>query len=227
MIDVEEESELMETTSSIREVYGIPFPLPAHEDASLCRDEYLKKLFEAYEEDEIVAASKTMAKESISKHRRTGTFVGFGNAEAMTVLRMLRDNQRGVRFQESIAYKESLSTADKQIIFKNFLDQVKKDAFEFLSVKLKKSLEIFVNIWPGELTEIPYNLFHWSVEDFEARCRVNQLYLDVLTIERSEKDLNCAKFCTDVHEIIRLLDAIRNDVSLDLDLCNNSIALMK
>lgn len=223
--DVEGESDLMESITYSEE-YGIAFPLPAHEDESLCRDEYLKKLFEEYEQDEVVAARRTFASESMSRHRRTGTPTGIGNAEAMAIIRMLRKNRKTVEIQPT-EFKMTLTAAEKQIIFKNFLVQFKKDAVEYLSVKLKKSLEVFVNIWPGELTQIPYNLFHWSVEHFEARCRVNQLYLDVLTIERSEKDLNCAKFCTDVNEIIRLLDAIRNDVRLDMDLCQGSIALMK
>lgn len=59
------------------------------------------------------------------------------------------------------------------------------------------------------------------------RTRVSQLYLDLLTIERTEMSLNCAKFCRDVHEIIRLLDAIRQDVRSDEDLCKSAMELMK
>ncbi|KAL7739720.1 hypothetical protein ACLKA6_012699 [Drosophila palustris] len=133
-LELEGESDLSEFDSINYEEYGIRFPLPPHEDESLCRDEFLKKLFEPFEKTESLSAR--------------------------------------------------------------------------------------------EVTKIPYNLFHWSLEHFVTRTRMSQLYLDVLTIENSKISLNCAKFCTDVHEIIRLLDAIRQDIRLDDDVCKNSIELI-
>ncbi|XP_034474259.1 uncharacterized protein LOC117781592 [Drosophila innubila] len=223
-LELEEESEQSAIEEINYEEYGIKFPLPPQGDESLCRDEYLKKLFEPIDQNEITSR-RTLPSEIYSRRsRRTGTIGAYGNAEAMAIHRMIKRKGKAVEFQEPTEFKVTLSAAEKQIIFKKFIVQFRKDAFEYLAVRLKRRLEIFVNIWPGE--HIPYNLFHWSVEHFVTRSRISQLYLQVLAIERSEMSLNCAKFCRDVNEIIRLLDAIRQDIRLDEDLCKGAMKLM-
>lgn len=54
---------------------------------------------------------------------------------------------------------------------------------------------------------IPFNLFRWSLEYFEARLNVKQLYLDVIQRERTKQELDCIKFRTDFSEIASFSNA--------------------
>ncbi|EDW13114.2 uncharacterized protein LOC6577722 isoform X1 [Drosophila mojavensis] len=189
------------------------YPLPEHTDASLCRDEFLKSLFVAVERD--VTQRRQVPKVEAIRYDST-------TAEGIAIFDMLRKSQMAPPSESISHYRPSLTSEQLEKLYTVCLYQFQKAAIQFLSVRLRKQIDTQLHIWPGEAIEIPHHLFHWSLEFFLRRQRVNQLYLDVLIMDRSKADLNCAKFCTDLNEIIRLLELIREDFKNGRDICNTS-----
>ncbi|EDW03403.1 GH10523 [Drosophila grimshawi] len=197
---------------------SIAFPLPQQEDPSICRDEFLKIILKPYE-----LVSEVMY--DVSTRRETFQMESGVTAEGMAIMKMLK-TQRKVVLEDAIVFRPSLTWEEKQMLYKKVLDQFQKSAIEFLSVRLRKQIDTIMHIWPGESEEIPHKLFYWSLEHFQRRQKVNQLYLEVLPIERTRDDLDCSKFCTDIKEIKRLLAAIKLDFSKGNDLCKSALVLL-
>lgn len=137
-LELEVDSEQSDIEQINYEEYGIRFPLPPQEDESLCRDEYLKKLFQVSDHSDL-SLRRTLPSELHSRRsRRTGTIGAYGTLEAMAIHRMIKKNRKGVEFLEPTEYRITLSAAEKQIMFKKFIIQFRKDAVEYLAVRLKK-----------------------------------------------------------------------------------------
>ncbi|KMY90852.1 uncharacterized protein LOC6732696 [Drosophila simulans] len=206
--------------------WEIPFPLPEQEDPSMCRDEFLKDLIREHESRVAsLVVRSTMRDASTVKRPVELQDSDVKEAEAMVVLQMAKKRQRtSVRrtMEEVIASIRLRST-----IIADLIRQIQKAAIEFLSVRLLRQLRLFSMPWPGELEETPNNLFSWSLDDFLFRLDVKQMYLDVLHRERSVKDLDCVKFCKDLSEIEHLIQEMRRDFRDDVDLCENSLRLLK
>lgn len=198
----------------------IPFPLPPHKDPTICRDQFLKTLLKPFESIEH-RADESLRKSSIQYHHTSVT------AEGMAIMRMLQGHRATIKSVDVTEFQPLLTWEDLQVLYKACLYQFQKSAIEFLSVRLRKQIDTILNIWPGEVNEIPHKLFHWSFEHFLPRIKINQLYLDVLAMERTKHDLDCAKFCIDIKEIIRLLQAIRMDFFSEKDFCASSLELLK
>ncbi|XP_030565622.1 uncharacterized protein LOC115765995 [Drosophila novamexicana] len=197
----------------------IPFPLPPHKDPTICRDQFLKTLLKPFESIEH-REDESLRKSSIQYHHTSVT------AEGMAIMRMLQGHRATIKSVDVTEFRPLLTWEDLQVLYKACLYQFQKSAIEFLSVRLRKQIDTILNIWPGEVDEIPHKLFHWSFEHFLPRIKINQLYLDVLAMERTKHDLDCAKFCIDIKEIIRLLQAIRMDFFSEKDFCASSLELL-
>lgn len=189
------------------------YPLPEQTDPSLCRDEFLKTLVVTIER--VPIQRRKIPKLDAFRYDST-------TAEGIAILDMLRRSQMGPPSESISHYRPSLTSEQLEKLYTVCLYQFQKAAIQFLAVRLRKQIDTQLQIWPGEAIEIPHQLFHWSLEFFLRRQRVSQLYLDVLVIDRSKADLNCAKFCTDLNEIIRLLELIREDFNSGRDICNTS-----
>ncbi|KAH8378486.1 hypothetical protein KR093_011655, partial [Drosophila rubida] len=203
----------------------IKFPLPPHTDESICRDEFLQQILAQYDVEEDVELDWI---DPIQRHTRTRATITGGTMEAIAIMRRL---QTVATPSETLTIEEpekvrQLTPLEKRVLMDYFMVRFQQASVEYLSVRLKKRLVVFSNIWSAETSEMPHNLFKWASSYFLARSGVNQLYLDVLTIEKSATELNCNKFITDVNEIIEILDAIRDDVRNDRDLCEGSLKLM-
>ncbi|XP_064539534.1 uncharacterized protein LOC135429206 [Drosophila montana] len=197
--------------------HPIPFPLPAHEDSAICRDQFLNKLLKPYEH--IEEWEQQFVRKSSVRYQST-------TAEGMAIIKMLQ-TRKTIKIEDIIEFRPLITWEELQVLYKIFLYQFQKAAIEFLSVRLRKQIETILHIWPGEVDKIPNKLFHWTCEDFVQRIKINQLYLDVLVMERTQHDLDCTKFCIDIKEIIRLLEAIKLDFCTDQDICKSSIELLK
>jgi len=146
-------------------------------------------------------------------------------AEAMVVLQLAKQRQAGPQRKTVEEVLASIRMRSTLLAALNY--QCQKAAIEFLSVRLLKQLRLFSSPWPGELEEIPHNLFSWSLDEFMKRLNMKQIYLDVIRRERSVEDLDCVKFCRDLSEIELLIYEIRKDYRDDQDLCKNSIQLLR
>ncbi|XP_062130206.1 uncharacterized protein LOC133841610 [Drosophila sulfurigaster albostrigata] len=234
MLETETESDLSLMTKDINyEDYGITFPLPPHTDESICRDEFLQRLFVNCPLDERYSKSLTRQSKRSMSYRSRSTIGRGGNMEAFALMRLraaapiATSDDESVKSDKRLETRKMMSSQERRVIYKFILLRFQRAAVEYLSVRLKKRLEIIANVWTAETTEIPYNLFRWSESFFLHRTTVNHLYLDVLTMENDITELNCSKFATDVSEIIGILDVIREDVRDDRDYCKSSLKLME
>lgn len=129
--------------------------------------------------------------------------------------------------KRSTSFRLKSSVWPRSTVLMNLNRDVQKAAIEFLSVRVLKQLRLFTSPWPGEVKDIPYFLFHWSLEYFESRLHMNQLYLDVIQRERTKEDLDCVKFRTDLVEIANIIYDLRDDFSNDRELCNNVYQILR
>ncbi|XP_068146047.1 uncharacterized protein [Drosophila tropicalis] len=199
----------------------IPYPLPPHADSSLCRDQFLKGIFKDY--DQFGNEEKTRMGPDLKEKKESTA----GTAEGLAIQRMIERKTRKTILTLDVTGENIQTKAEKeQAIFLNYRRQFQKDAVEFLIVRLLRQLELFENVWPGDINEIPHKLFWWSVEHFLQRLSINQLYLDVITRERGSDDLDCMKYRTDLSEISSILHALRDDFCGDRDLCRGAITMI-
>ncbi|XP_015012756.2 uncharacterized protein LOC26526176 [Drosophila erecta] len=212
--------------------FAIHFPLPDHLDASQCRDDFISTIIEDHER-RVSSLRATLsvrgksvfdnAAETEDREREREREKERG-AEAMMVRQMARLRKRESGRKTVQEAMESIKLRSTMMTELNIKCQ--KSAIEFLSVRLLKQLRLFSSPWPGQIDDIPYNLFKWSLDHFLARLEHSQLYLDVIHRERSSEDLDCVKFRTDLSEIEHILHEMREDFQNDSDLCENSLLLI-
>ncbi|XP_017067861.1 uncharacterized protein LOC108105673 [Drosophila eugracilis] len=203
----------------------IKFPLPEHVDPSQCRDEFLKTLIEEHEIRISKIHRSTIRKSSLLVRPVEIEYQIDKGAEAMVVHQLAKQRQRGTLRKTLEEVMESIRL--RSYMFTELNLECQKAAIEFLSVRLLKQLRLFSGPWPGDLHDIPYHLFSWSLDDFLMRLDVKQLYLDVLNRERNVEDLDCVKFCKDLHEIELLIHEIRNDFRNNKDICQSSMQMLR
>ncbi|XP_016963242.1 uncharacterized protein LOC108033429 isoform X2 [Drosophila biarmipes] len=212
---------------SLSDPWIIPFPLPEHKDPSLCRDEFLSHLIRKHESRaESLRPRSTIKRETLipGAVEEEDEEVQKG-AEAMVVWQLAKQRQAGPQRKTVEEVLASIRMRSTLLMALNY--QCQKAAIEFLSVRLLKQLRLFSSPWPGELEEVPHDLFSWSLDDFMKRLNIKQIYLEVLRKERSVEDLDCVKFCRDLSEMELLIYEIRKDYREDEDLCQNSIQLLR
>uniref|UniRef100_A0A6P4EE51 Uncharacterized protein LOC108042576 n=1 Tax=Drosophila rhopaloa TaxID=1041015 RepID=A0A6P4EE51_DRORH len=204
-----------------------PFPCPEHKDPSMCRDEFLSTFIEEHETraESIMPRSTIKAMSVIQGLEDSKVPELEKGAEAMVVLQLARQRQKGNLTKTVEQFLEAIRM--RPTLLADLNRQIQKAAIEFLSVRLLKQLRLFSSPWPGELEEIPYHLFSWSLDNFMTRLDVKQMYLDVINRERSVEDLDCHKFCKDLSEIELLIYEIRQDYRDDKDLCKNSLKSLR
>ncbi|EDW75509.2 uncharacterized protein Dwil_GK23775 [Drosophila willistoni] len=219
------ENETAETASNIINESSassceIPFPLP-HADSSLCRDKFLKDILKDYDQFGRAKNLKMFPGSKEVKQSRAGT------AEKWAIQRIIERKSRKTILTIDVPSGSIQTKAEKeQGIFYDYRQQFQKDSVEFLIVRLLRQVELFENVWPGDINEIPHKLFWWSVEHFINRLSINQLYLDVITMERGSDDLDCMKYRTDLSEISSILHVLRDDFCGNRDICKGAIAMM-
>ncbi|SPP78989.1 uncharacterized protein LOC117582299 [Drosophila guanche] len=199
-------------------VYNVPFPLPEQTIPELCRDEYLKNILLPY---------RTV----VEKRKRTEDSIELlfpdddgpeKTPEALAIKRMIRQTRLWSAHRSQV-----VSIIKRRTVrLYEFALECQKASVDFMLPRLRKQLGLFSNPWPGEINEMPNNLFNWSVDYFMQRLHVNQLYLDVIQRERSTSDLDCIKFRTDLHEMVSLLQEVRDDFIDGRDICKYSMTLI-
>ncbi|XP_017155432.1 uncharacterized protein LOC108164296 [Drosophila miranda] len=198
-------------------VYNIKFPLPEQTDPELCRDEFLKNVLEQYK--------TKVEKKTRSQRSRELTFIGLDGPEktleALAIKEMIRRSRMSSRGTTVVSIIQRRTTRLYEITL-----ECQKASVDFMLPRLRKQLGLFSNPWPGEINNMPNKLFHWSVDHFMQRLHINQLYLDVIQRERTKSDLDCIKFRTDLHEIISLLQEVRDDFIEGRDICDYSMKLI-
>ncbi|KAH8249726.1 hypothetical protein KR032_011812, partial [Drosophila birchii] len=210
--------------------YEILFPLPEI-DPSMCRDEFIKKFVQ--DEEARISALKPRVTDTPRLMSQLEEQMKWGPENYPPESRLLASIIRKW-FEYSKANKASsrltrsstrASTWAAQYL--NLNKQCQKASIEFMSVRLIRQLRLFSSPWPGNLDDMPYRLFSWSLDNFIHRLDHNQMYLDVIHRERTTEDLDCLKFRTDLHEIMLLIYEIREDFSFDINLCENSMAMLR
>ncbi|KAH8324323.1 hypothetical protein KR074_005328, partial [Drosophila pseudoananassae] len=212
----------------------IKFPLPEQKDPSICRDEFIRSLLEEQERKVLEQRRRTTVSKkgsSIAVPKTVYTVSGDTNPESLilSVLRKFRSSlfHTGLSIRRSTSFRRKSSMWPRSTLLRNLNREVQKAAIEFLSVRMLKQLRLFTSPWPGEVKDIPYFLFHWSLEYFEARLDMNQLYLDVIQRERTKEDLDCVKFRTDLAEIANIIYDIRDEFANDKNLCDHVFQILR
>uniref|UniRef100_A0A6P4EE56 Sporulation-specific protein 15 n=1 Tax=Drosophila rhopaloa TaxID=1041015 RepID=A0A6P4EE56_DRORH len=226
MMNEEAEESRTDTTS---DPFEIKFPLPDHLDPSKCRDEFLSTIMEEHERrlslQKLASTTRALTMiENLAETEDPGSEIEKG-AEAMVVQQLARRRQKVVGNKTVEQFMESIRM--RSVLLAELNIQIQKAAIEFLSVRLLKQLRLFSSPWPGEMDDVPYHLFSWSLDHFLTRLDSNQMYLDVINRERSTEDLDCLKFRTDLNEIEQIIYEIREDFKRDENLCQNSIQLIR
>lgn len=200
------------------------FPLPVQTDETQCRDEYLRKLLKPFKKTiEMEHHHKMIG--GVKQLRKSITLT----AEGIAILKMVGEGRRihDRPTKSMMVFSDKLTAEQKQKYYKKLLDQTQKAAIQFLSVRMRKQLDTLIKPWPGDLKEVPHNLFDWSVDCFVQRRHLNPLYLDLIQKERTKADLDCTKFCKDVKQIIELMNHIVDDYLHDVDICTSSMDELK
>ncbi|EDV30853.2 uncharacterized protein Dana_GF14833 [Drosophila ananassae] len=234
-IDLGEEEEADGAASVESPDYmGIKFPFPEQTDPSMCRDEFIQSILMEQEQKYSEMKRRTTASKkgaSLEMPKSVYTVSGDENPEALilTVLRKFRSSlfHTGLSLKRSTSFRRKSSVWPRSTLLMNLNRDVQKAAIEFLSVRVLKQLRLFTSPWPGEVKDIPYFLFHWSLEYFESRLYMNQLYLDVIQRERTKEDLDCVKFRTDLVEIANIIYDIRDEFAHDKNLCDHVYLILR
>lgn len=206
------------------DISRLRFPLPVPTDESECRDEYLRKLLKPFKKSVEIEHSHQVV-QGFKQLRKSVTLTG----EGIAILKMVEKERRAHEhvYDTLTPFTEQISPEQKQRLYKQLLVKTQKAAIDFLSVRMRKQLDTLIKPWPGELEEVPHNLFDWSVDSFMQRNHLNPMYLGVIKKERTKSDLDCTKFCKDVKQIIALMNRIVDDYRNDMDLCTSSIDEIK
>ncbi|XP_022231951.2 uncharacterized protein LOC111080564 [Drosophila obscura] len=199
-------------------VYNIPFPLPEQTIPELCRDEFLKNILGPYR--------TVVEKKKRTENSRELMFLDDDGPEKTPEALAIREMIRKTRLWSSQRMTTVSIIKRRTVRLYELTLACQKASIDFMLPRLRKQLGLFSNPWPGELNEVPNNLFHWSVEYFMQRLFINQLYLDVIQRERCSSDLDCIKFRTDLHEIISLFQEVRDDFIDGRDICEFSMRLI-
>ncbi|XP_034668696.1 uncharacterized protein LOC117901853 [Drosophila subobscura] len=199
-------------------VYNVPFPLPEQTIPELCRDEYLKNILLPYR--------TVVEKRKRTEDSRELLYLDDDGPEKTPEALAIKQMIRQTRLWSTQRSKVVSIIQRRTVRLYEFALECQKASVDFMLPRLRKQLGLFSNPWPGEINEMPNNLFNWSVDYFMQRLHVNQLYLDVIQRERSSSDLDCIKFRTDLHEIISLLQEVRDDFIDGRDICQYSMRLI-
>ncbi|KAH8282550.1 hypothetical protein KR054_008327, partial [Drosophila jambulina] len=221
-----------ESLSPGSDQYEIQFPLPDI-DPSMCRDEFIQKYVDA--EERRISALKprlTLGPRNMSIAEGPIKWAADEDTPDKTkllgnIMRKWFEYVRSSMVQRKLSMRLSHGYEHRLTLLAELHQQCQKAAIEFMTVRLIRQLRLFSRPWPGNLDEVPYRLFSWSLDYFLSRLDHNQMYLDVMNRERTSEDLDCLKFRTDLQEIILLIYEIREDFCDDHDLCNNSIDLLR
>ncbi|KAH8282547.1 hypothetical protein KR054_008328 [Drosophila jambulina] len=202
----------------------IQFPLPEHTDPSICRDVFLKNIVK---EHELRIGSLRLASEIDDRRMTTIDEVlqPPETADTLCVKDFLRHRQGQALRKTREEHIASIRLRCSMLIDLNRQSQMA--AMNFVSVRLRKQLNVFANPWPGKLDDIPNNLFSWSLEDFIDRMSLKQTYLDEFIWELSQQDLDCLKFRRDMKEIQLITYQICQEFFDGDELCEGSFQYMR
>lgn len=202
-------------------------PLPVQTDESLCRDEYLNKLLKPFKKVYIEIEKRiTIVDDEISKHMLTG--------EGMAILKMIDTERRSYRksdtFEGDYSFSTTMSREEKERLFAICMVKFQTAAIQFLSVRLKKQLEILMSSWSYEMKEkeVPENFFAWSSDYFFQRNNKSvSVNMDVIIRINSQAVLDSVKYSMDVGQVIQLIKHIVEDYKTETNICESSMAEIK
>ncbi|XP_068151957.1 uncharacterized protein [Drosophila tropicalis] len=203
------------------------FPLPVQTDESLCRDAFLRQV--------LGSNKRTGTLEDLTSTKRPST-------TAIVNISTSSQNLSDVEPQfmpSDIRSHSSLSSTDSKVLamdlnermlmrYRYLLSDIGNQSICYQIEHLKAQLTIIGDVCCGKLDEM-YKVFNWSISDHLAmfETRRNTVYLDILERVQTERELDKMKLKVDINEIIRLLDAIQDDVKTKTDPCQGSLRLLK
>ncbi|KAH8323464.1 hypothetical protein KR067_011053 [Drosophila pandora] len=213
------------------EQFPIEFPLADHTDPSLCRDAFMKDLLKEHDRKSAFLRLSTRKTTGIEEVEDKQTLIARPTMAALNPIEILAMQQLARKFRGSTKRKTVEEIIERIRERQSALLHLRLDcqmaSIDYLTKILTKQLSLFSDPLPGNVEDIPFNLFRWSLEYFEARLNVKQIYLDVIQRERTKDELNCIKFRTDLSEITSFANAILKQFHEKEDLCGGVTATLR
>lgn len=214
------------------------FPLPPL-PPDQCRDEYLRELLQSrksitYRSGEFMDTSSDGS--TLTRRIRFGTEIK--NTEARIVDEFVRTRSIIVPNRQTMVPGKTIMQDDK--FNPSVLNKILRDRYGsiakaigcvavlFQMTELKKQMAVVREMWRHHSNvENSLNMFSWSIKDYFMRLNLRDtVYLDTIELELKGQ-MDCFKFCKDLKEIIRLVDAVYDDFKAKRDMCNSSMLLIK
>ncbi|XP_030383203.1 uncharacterized protein LOC115630692 [Scaptodrosophila lebanonensis] len=206
-------------SEQMRQLYDRIMPIEPTYDPSMCRDEFLRKLFselELPEEVESRRPSMSYSTKSISLHSMDSKGSLHPNMSVSSFVRNMNQRRTHSRALKSISttdltldrYKLSVMTGQSDH-YKELLESIQRSSLFFMFSRIIDRLRImhrFASSY-GDLNEldVPHKLFNWSMDDFLVRRELPDfVYLDVLVRNHTAESLDWAKFRVDILETLRV-----------------------
>ncbi|KAH8273550.1 hypothetical protein KR018_000732 [Drosophila ironensis] len=210
------------STDSCSTDWSLVLPLPEHTDPAVCRDAFLSSIIHEHRESNkskhrsVKGQRESEEAKNVTMQRTSD--VKSLTGEALLMQQFMKREKKTSTIRKTVAeHLESIRIKAEALMELDLNCQ--KAAMDFLIVRLRKQLKLFSNPLPGNIDDVPHNLFRWSVDFFEMRLPLNQLYLDVIQMERSKEDLDCIKFRTDLEEIAIYVTQFQDMFRKNEDFC--------
>ncbi|KAL7741332.1 hypothetical protein ACLKA6_013775 [Drosophila palustris] len=195
--------------------YKMLMPVDPEYDPSMCRGEFLRKLFAELnlpEHEKWSSESSTDSEEPMYPlHSRFQNSISLSSfirqAPLMIRYTRLMERDQGSKDFFASAHKFNVPSG-RTDLYDQLLESIKRSSLYFMFSRVLNRLRIMEKIsvdWGDiDLSTLPNMIFKWSMDTFFKRCMLpDPTYLDVLQMSHSEESLDWAKFSTDVQEIIR------------------------
>ncbi|KAH8409685.1 hypothetical protein KR222_001648, partial [Zaprionus bogoriensis] len=216
-----------------------------------CRDAYLEELLKDYEPSVDSEESETEDSEEDSSEKNTKhsyvpwmssdmPWKNVGELALTNIMGVSFNDRRQTRFSQRATIKMvRRRTIDPRIQapdvfnlmkkrYKNIASAMGFGAVLFQLKELRDRLSILSELWHFDFNiNDSLHLFSWSIEDYFKRFNMrDQTYIDVTQRDFGDQ-LECYKFCVDILEIKRLVDALDKDIRMRRNICDSSMLLIR
>ncbi|EDW25483.1 GL26400 [Drosophila persimilis] len=201
----------------LEDLYKRIMPIDTDYDPALCRDQFLKNLFEdlgIFDPNE-VDNDPLLEVGSVSSAYMLAGKRGLSQPANWTLDSFVRKLKRKETLKALIPQTIPIQIGDKVLQLASKTDQydallesMQRSSLFFMFRRTCYDLHILKNASPetGELhvQDLPHNLFSWSLEDFFRRRELKDfVYLDVLVRDHTANTLDWAKYRVDLQETER------------------------
>ncbi|KAH8419272.1 hypothetical protein KR222_002067, partial [Zaprionus bogoriensis] len=209
------------------------FPLP-EAPPSQCRDVFLNEIFEDYQMPELTESSESSSEDYSDDYR--GVHFQTSSRHKTIEETLFRKLLRSTMMKRA----SSLRSWDSHRMTVVNLNKLLKDRCDTIanSIRFVATLSTLYNLrnkimtlhqrWLTQTSvDKSLNMFSWSIKHYFARFKLdNMIYLDTLQKELGKK-MESFKYCVDLREIIRLVEAIITDYRQKVNICEHSMLAIK